>query len=242
MDTHAIGDNVIPDGYFGLLDYAHACERAGDLAEAVNLAGEAIRIAPHVGAAYLIRGRLNRLRDDLDGAMADFGTVVKLEPGHETGWRFLGSSFTLKAAESSGMERKNWLDAAHDAFTRAARLGPDGVVHWLDLAEAELCMGAHRVAAGTAAMSWTRASGAHRTIAAWLGGIGNALAGRRQSAWQHFTDFLGSGSAPCVTKNDWVTTETETYLRCLHDSASVDARRVASASSVHETFMRLYHA
>lgn len=113
-------------------------------------------------------------------------------------------------------------------------------MHWLDLTEAELCMGQFRLAAATAASCWVRSFGAQRTIAAWLGGVANALAGRRPHAWQHFVAFLDNRSAPKVTKSEWVTLEIEAYLQGLRAKRVNDPRRVAFACAVHQSFMDHY--
>jgi tetratricopeptide (TPR) repeat protein/predicted Ser/Thr protein kinase len=70
-----------PDDARGWLGVSSARARAGLLPQARAAAERAVEVAPHLGTAWLGRGRVRLLMGDLEGALADLSEAVRLSPG-----------------------------------------------------------------------------------------------------------------------------------------------------------------
>lgn len=219
-----------------LLQEATAYEQVGNYKRARACASEAIQANPSFIDAYMTRAYASRVLGDLDGAIADYCKVIEVDPENHEAWLFRGACRTQKASAMTRNVRLELMNDAHPDYRRAAELRPDDEQGGLALLELEICIGKYREAIGTTGVWWNRIqSSSSKLICAWLGAIASVLAGRPESRWAHYREFLKQDST-LLGPASWSVAEISNYLRDLEESG-YDTKRMAILREIYQLFI-----
>ncbi len=131
-----------PPGAVVNSDFSYAAiiakAEAGDLWGANQDADSAVRSNPQDARAYCCRGLIYKLRDNLAGALADYNTAIRLDPGCNA-YLYRG-----KMRQQMG----DWQGAIDD-FVQALTINPQDLQLLVSLAQAYAARGEHNLAATT---------------------------------------------------------------------------------------------
>lgn len=220
-----------------LLQKARAYERAQDWSRAKTLATEAVEANPSLIDAMMIRALCCRCLGTPNDAIADYTRVIRLDPENGDALMFRGACKTQIAADMDNPEaRMNLLNDAYPDYRRAAELMPGNELAGLALLELEICIGKYREAVGTTGEWWNRVQyPPYKVVCAWLGAIALILAGRPESRWSHFVEFLEQERAR-LGPTDWCVTEIDRCLGLLEDNG-IATDVISRLLAIHKLFL-----
>jgi tetratricopeptide (TPR) repeat protein len=110
-----------PEEPAALVRQAVAAARAGNLGEALTLAGRAVGLAPNDVNARMVRGRIYDLKTEYEKAIADYSAVIKQAPQFADAWQSRS-----EARFKTGKIRESLAD-----FDEFLKLAPDQKpYHW----------------------------------------------------------------------------------------------------------------
>ncbi|MCX6898412.1 MAG: tetratricopeptide repeat protein [Verrucomicrobia bacterium] len=202
-------------------------------------ATEIIQINPSLTDAYMCRAFAVRAMGSLDAAISDYSRVIEMDPQNGNAWMFRGA---CKMQKASGIQDRpaaiNLMNDAHPDYQRAAELKPEDEQAGLALLELEICIGKYREAIGTTGVWWNRIeSPEFKAVCAWLGAIALILAGRPETKWIHFRQFLEESSAQ-LEPSAWSVAEISGVINSLTQNKNFDQERLLKIQSIHTLFLK----
>lgn len=219
---------------------AYRAQSRRDWTSSAQAAAAALEADPALVAGYTTRALARRVMGDLDGAIADYTTVVeRLDPGNAEAWEFRGATRSSLAAGLEGEVRLALLALAEQDYLRAKELNPQEDRLKLSLIETALCCDRPLAALAHAGDAWgSLHTPDARVIAAWLGSLAAlGVEGLPRRSWQAYRKALRVREVR-LCELQWSVIEVNGWLRRLETRPPAGgAQTMGEMFAIHELFL-----